>query len=124
MSIRVLIVDDEIDLPHTIRAFLEDETDFEIMIAFSGEEGLEMIEKAIPDVCIVDIRLPGINGNEFILQVHEKFRECKFIVHTGSIGYSVPQELKQTGITQEFVIGKPVMDMTVFHEKILKLLRP
>lgn len=123
MDIQVLIVDDEADIPQTIQDYLEDETGFKVTISYSGEDGLNMINRVKPDICIVDMRLPDMNGNEFILKAHEKLPECKFIIHTGSIDYSIPSELKQIGITKEFIIGKPVIDMVVFLNKIKQLLQ-
>ncbi|MCK5311544.1 MAG: response regulator [Desulfobacteraceae bacterium] len=123
MSIQVLIVDDETDIPQTIKDYLEDETEFEVTFSFSGEDGLKMLNRVKPDVCIVDMRLPGMNGNEFILKTHEKLPESKFLVHTGSIAYSIPSELKRIGITKEFILAKPVLDLAVFHKKIKQLLQ-
>ena len=123
MDIQVLIVDDEADIPQTIQDYLEDETGFKVTISYSGEDGLNMLDIVKSDICIVDMRLPDMNGNEFILKAHEKLPECKFIIHTGSIDYSIPSELKQIGITKEFIIGKPVTDMVVFLNKIKQLLQ-
>ncbi len=123
MNIQVLIIDDEIDIAQTIKDFLEDETDFKVVFSFSGEEGLKMLDKVKPDICIVDMRLPEMTGIEFILRTHKKLPETKFIVHTGSIHYSIPLELKHMGITEDFVVAKPALDLAVFHEKIKQLLQ-
>ena len=101
MSTKILIVDDEAELPQIIKDYLGDETDFEIDLVFSGEKGLECINKFQPDICIVDMRLPRMNGNEFILKAHDKLPDCKFVIHTGSIDYFIPPELSQIGMTDE-----------------------
>ena len=123
MNVKVLIVDDEANLPLIIKDYLEDETDFEVILVSSGEEGLVILDREKPDICIVDMRLPKMNGNYFILKVHEKLPDCKFIIHTGSIDYTVPLELISIGLTDESVIYKPVSDLAVFNTRILKVLQ-
>lgn len=118
----ILIVDDEEDLPNLIKDYLDDEAEFEIQRASSGEEGLEMMESVKPDICMVDMRLPGMNGNEFILASLRKNPACKYIIHTGSIDYSIPPQLREQGITQQSILFKPVMNLGVYLEKINELL--
>jgi len=122
MNTSLLIVDDETVIPDLIQDFLEDETDFTITIASSGEEGLESIDRQKPDICMVDMRLPGINGNQFIQQALEKHPQCKFIIHTGSIDYQIPQELREKGITEQSILFKPVIGLHLYLEKITELL--
>ena len=123
MNVKVLIVDDEANLPLIIKDYLEDETDFEVILVSSGEEGLAILDKEKPDICIVDMRLPKMNGNYFILKAHENLPGCKFIIHTGSIDYTVPLELLNIGLTDESVIYKPVSDLAEFNTRILKVLQ-
>ncbi len=118
----ILIVDDEEHLPNLIKDFLDDEAEFEIQRASSGEEGLEMMESIKPDLCMVDMRLPGMNGNEFILNSLKKNPACKYIIHTGSIDYSIPIQLREHGITQESVLFKPVTSLNIYLKKINELL--
>jgi DNA-binding NarL/FixJ family response regulator len=122
MGTTLLIVDDETVLPELIRDYLEDETDFDILIASSGEEGLDQLDSQRPDICMVDMRLPGINGNQFIQQALEKHPECKFIIHTGSIDYKVPLELQEKGITERSILFKPVTGLHLYLDKMRELL--
>ncbi len=123
MDTKILIVDDEIELHQTIKDYLEDEAEFIVDLVFSGEEGIEKLDKINPDICIVDMRLPKMNGNDFIINVHEKLPGCKFIIHTGSIDYFIPAELSKIGMTSDSVIYKPVMDLAEFSNKIRKILQ-
>ncbi|HHD64905.1 MAG TPA: response regulator, partial [Desulfobulbaceae bacterium] len=58
MNPTLLIVDDDDILPDLIQDYLEDETEFMVRQAPSGEEGLELMDTIRPDICMVDIRLP------------------------------------------------------------------
>ncbi len=118
----LLIVDDEKILPELIQDFLEDEADLNTVVASSGEEGLVLMRSHNPDICMVDMRLPGMNGNQFILQALQDSPECKFIIHTGSIDYTIPQELKDQGITRQSILFKPVIGLHLYLDKITELL--
>lgn len=61
---RVLIVDDEPILVEGLRHVLEQSGDFETMAAKNGEEGLRLAETEFPDVIVLDLMMPGLNGLE------------------------------------------------------------
>lgn len=122
MLIKVLIVDDEDALPRIMRDYLEDEGGFDVTIASSGEAGLELCQSARFDVCIVDVRLGKMTGNEFIVMAHQQLPECQFIIHTGSLDYVIPEELTMIGLTSASVLFKPILDLAEIEKKINSLL--
>jgi two-component system cell cycle response regulator DivK len=63
MSKRILVVEDQEDNRQIIRDMLS-ATDYEIMEAKSGEEALAAVAKQRPDLILMDIQLPGIDGYE------------------------------------------------------------
>jgi len=115
---KILIVDDEVNIQQGLLDFFTDETRFEVRAASSGEQGIKMLDTFSPTVCIVDMRLPGMDGNDFIILAGQHLNNCLFIVHTGSMDYSLPKELIRIGIKKEHVLEKPVTDMTVFLDLI------
>lgn len=118
---RVLIVDDENLIATSLRVFLEDEG-FEADTAGSSEEALEMLGGGARfDVCVMDMRLPGMDGNAAIKSIRHLYPGMKFIVHTGSINYSVPEELRQIGIRDRYLFRKPMTDMRPIVDAILSL---
>jgi len=70
MPKHVLIVDDESLIASSLKAFLEDEGMVAVAAA-SGEEAIEML-RADPDydVCVMDMRLPGMDGDMAIRSIH------------------------------------------------------
>jgi len=118
MTMRVLIVDDESLITTSLQAFLEDE-DFLAASAASGEEAIEILKQNNKfDVCIMDIRLPGMDGNSAMLSIHEMCPEIRFIVHTGSVNYIVPDDLKRLGIRVNYLFKKPLTDMNLVADAI------
>ncbi len=59
----VLAVDDKLENLKVLIRYLED-SGFELMVAQSGEEALRHIERAIPDIILLDVLMPGIDGFE------------------------------------------------------------
>ncbi len=62
---RILVVDDEEWDLRLLEAMLAPE-DFEVVLAHSGQEGLEKIRETRPDVVLLDIMMPGMNGFEVL----------------------------------------------------------
>ncbi len=65
---RILIVDDEEDIVELVRYNLEKEG-YETLVAFSGEEALALALKEMPDLVVLDLMLPGIDGLEVTRQI-------------------------------------------------------
>lgn len=109
--ISVLIVDDEPFLRRSMVDFLMDEDRFDIFQCEDGETGLALLKERMVDVCLVDMRLPGINGIEFILQAQELNPDLRYIIHTGSPEEQLPKAVIQDIKGFRGVLYKPVIDM-------------
>ena len=120
-DIRVLIVDDEPGILANLEAFFEDEG-FIVIAAATGEMAVSILLKESVDVAIIDMRLPGIDGNEVIRQALAAELKTKFIIHTGSNEYRVPADFLSFGINRENVFLKPVKDMGVLSQAVRDLL--
>lgn len=116
-DVRVLIIDDEISLLKSLIAFLEDEG-FGVIGATSGEEGLEILQHTPVDAAIVDMRLPGMDGNETIVRAHQLQPSLCFFIHTGSADYRLPAALREIGVDAGAIFLKPLADLTVLAEAV------
>ncbi len=65
--LRVLVVDDYEPEARLIRRLIETRQRFEVLEAYSGEEALELVEKAPPDLVILDLMLPDISGENLLV---------------------------------------------------------
>ena len=111
MSISIAIVED-LDVVRTgLKDFISLSTDFLVVGSYkSGEEALQKLPETRPDIVIMDINLPGMNGIECIRQVKDKSPGTQFMMFTvyenddkvfealkaGASGYL----LKNTGLLQ------------------------
>lgn len=104
--IKLLIADDEPRIRRGLANALDWE-ELDIVIVDFAANGLEALSKAqehTPDICLVDIRMPRLNGLEFIEQMRARTSETLFIVVTGH---------------DEFVYAKQAITLGVF-DYILK----
>ncbi|MDO9069828.1 MAG: response regulator [Deltaproteobacteria bacterium] len=114
--ISVLLVDDDQMIRDCVEAYLEDEG-FRVQSAESGEEALIMIAGICHSVCISDMRLPGMNGEEFIIKAHSVSPNSSYLLHTGML-YTLSDELHAIGMTDDDVILKPIHDLSKLVNKI------
>lgn len=107
-----LILDDEESIRQSIAAFMEDEG-YTVFQAESSEQALEIVKKYPIDEAVVDIRLPGHDGNTFMLEAVKIRPRIKFVVHTGSADYIPPKAIQALGVTRDKVLIKPASDLNV-----------
>ena len=120
--VRILVVDDEPGIRESLSDFLDD-YEFDVFPAESAEEALEILAGEDLDIAIVDLRLPGISGDTMILKAHAMKPKMKFLIHTGSVDYRIPAELKAIGMGSENLFLKPIPDLTVIIDAIQKILK-
>lgn len=70
MSYRILIADDEAEIRSLIRLYLENEN-YEVLEAGNGLEALECFKKNSPDMCILDIMMPELDGYGVLKKIRE-----------------------------------------------------
>jgi len=71
MAAKVLVVEDELVIQQMYAAKLE-LAGFEVRVAVNGTTGLEMAEVFRPDIILLDIRMPEMNGDEMLAHLREK----------------------------------------------------
>jgi two-component system response regulator ResD len=102
-----MIIDDEEHIRSSLVGFLEDFEEFDLRSAHSAEEALEQLRREPADVCVVDIRLPAMNGAEFI-RASTDFR--RYI------------DIGELGLCEEDVFQKPC-DGVAILERIRRVVR-
>lgn len=121
MSIRIVVADDHGILRAGLIAMLNAEPDIEVVgEAASAEEALQKTGTLNPDIVLMDISMPGINGIEATRQIHKQFPQTSVLVLTvhedkavlqdalkaGALGYIVKRSAKPELLDAIRAVGK------------------
>jgi len=113
-AIRVLLADDHPTIRVGLRVLLERAPDVEVVgEAEDGEEALASIAALVPDVAVLDCRLPGIDGTQVALEIQRRglpvrvlalsaYRDERYIrgmLEAGAVGYLLKDEAPETIVT-------------------------
>jgi len=79
---KILIVDDEINIRMTLKDILEDEG-YETCVAGTGEKAIKIASKENIDMIILDVKLPGIDGIETFTKIHKDKPELDVLMISG-----------------------------------------
>ncbi len=101
----ILIVDDEPSILQSLSGLLSDEG-FEIKTATNGYEGLKRIEEGSPDLVLLDIWMPGIDGIETLKEIKKNYPTIPVIIITGH--GTIETAVKATKLGAYDLIEKPL----------------
>lgn len=140
-SIRVLVADDHAIVRKGIRALLATEPDIEVIgEAENGREAVTEVEKLQPDVILMDLVMPEVDGIEAIRRITARQPEARILVLTsfaaddkvfpaikaGALGYllkdSGPEELVQA--IHQVYLGESSLHPTIARKLLQELSRP
>lgn len=79
---KILLVDDEEDFVKTLSERLQ-MRDMDSNTAFDGEQALQVVRDGVPDVMVLDLKMPGIDGLEVLRRVKKQYPAVQVIILTG-----------------------------------------
>ncbi len=82
MKPKILIVDDEVSILQSLSGVLEDEG-YRVSVAASGEESLEDVRKDSPDLVLLDIWMPGMDGLAVLKEIKSSYPQLPVIIISG-----------------------------------------
>ena len=80
---KILIVDDEQDIVESLKFVLE-ASDYTCYCAYNGEDGLKLAKELVPDLIILDVMMPKINGYKIsrLLKFDNKYKDIPILMIT------------------------------------------
>ena len=102
---RVLVVDDNQDSAESLAMLLEI-YGHEVQVAFSGPVALDAARTFLPDIVLLDISLPGMDGYEVARQIRADRTDCRLVALTGYGQDEDRQRSRDAGF--DFHLVKPV----------------
>jgi two-component system KDP operon response regulator KdpE len=100
----VLVVDDDARLREFMRVNLEMEG-YTVREASSAEEALGSIEDQVPELVLLDVVMPGVDGWEMLQRMQERYGSIPVIMFSGQVDANSADDAEQRG-ARGFV-GKP-----------------
>jgi DNA-binding response OmpR family regulator len=93
---KILIVEDDTDFQDIYQLYLQGES-FQVLTTMNGKEAIALLEKETPDLIILDLIMPVMDGEEFYmwLRAQEKWRRIPVIV--ASVNDKMPQGVTDLG---------------------------
>ena len=113
---RILIVDDEVDLVETVRFPLEMEG-YQVLVSYNGEDALHQARKEKPDLIILDLMLPKLDGYKVcrLLKFDERYKHIPILMLTAKTQEKDRLLGRETGADE--YITKP-FDIDTLMEKV------
>lgn len=118
MPAKLLVVDDENGILEEVKAYFEEEG-FQVFVADSGEEGIQILKREKPDVLLVDMKLPDMSGLLVLKVAKESSPLTKVIVNTGYVDQVLIDQAEELG--RDVFLQKP-FDLVCLKREVEKLL--
>ncbi len=117
---KILIVDDEQDIVESLKFVLEN-SDYTCYSAYNGEDGLKLAREIVPDLIILDVMMPRINGYKIsrLLKFDSKYKNIPILMVTARSQEEDKLIGEETGADE--YITKP-FDLDDVVEKVQKYL--
>ena len=113
-SLKVLVVEDNIDGAETLAAILR-AMGHDTRIAFNGYAGLVIADEFRPDVVLLDIGLPGLDGYDVARTLRERRKDGLVIIAVSGYGHqSARERARETGIDHFLVKPVDLKSLTKF----------
>ncbi len=104
---RVLFVDDERIIADTSAVIFANEG-YEARAVYSAEQALELISDWLPNLAIIDVRLPGMNGIDLAIRMKADYPDCRLCLFSGQASTADLLELAQRNGHSFHILAKPI----------------
>jgi len=103
----ILLIDDEANVREVVQACLKDLGGWNVLSVASAQEGLKMLSVERPDVILLDVLMPGMDGITFIQQIKDNplAQAIPVLLLTSKARWFTPRQLQQLGVVDAIPFG-------------------
>jgi len=101
---KILVIDDEQSIRDLLDRLLG-RKGYDVVLAASGQKGLECFRRERPDVIVLDLKMPEMDGLTVLRQIRSLNRSQPVIVLTGSRTAEMEQQVRALGVTEYIAKG-------------------
>src|SRR3989338_7461639 len=117
----LLAIDDEVEFTNLLRNYFTPRG-YQDSVAYDGEQGLQIAQREKPDICLIDLKMPGMPGDELLKQILKTVPKTKCIMITASEGEGKTRaSLMELGAYTCF--DKPLTSLKDLEDKIREALK-
>jgi len=97
--IRILVVDDNPSVRHYLRAILEQQPSWQVIgEARTGAEALDRVQKAVPDVVLLDFQMPDLNGIDIAREMRRLLPQIPILMVTVHMSNQLAAAARAVGV--------------------------
>ena len=118
-AVKVTVVEDELPIQRMYKTKLE-LAGFTVSVAGNGYDGLRIIKQEMPDIVLLDLRMPGMPGDEMLARLREKEwgANMRVIILTNVSRDEAPPRLRYLGVSRYVVKAHytPAQVVSLVHD--------
>lgn len=116
---RILIIDDEEDFCKLVKKNIDNTGEFEVSIATNGEDGLKLLRNIRPDLVLLDIVMPGMDGADVLSAI----RDDQNIKDTPIVFFTSIVKDEESGSQASFTSGYSLLAKTATVAELLACIK-
>lgn len=116
---KILIIDDEENFGKLVKKNIEQTGEFEVYTATNGEDGINLLRETRPDLVLLDIVMPGMDGADVAAQI----REDKSIKDTPIVFLTAIARADESDSQESFTKGYALLSKTVTVKELIACIK-
>jgi two-component system, NtrC family, response regulator AtoC len=120
---KVLVIDDEANV-RMVTDLLLTRMGHQVLLADNGQLGLQLFRQELPDVIVLDVKMPEMDGIEVLKQIRRVDLKQPVIVLTGDNSPETEREVRALGVSEFIVKGSSLASLGETLKRMIKAITP
>ena len=120
-TIKVLLVDDQKTIRYQLQRMLSNQADLKVVgTASDGKRAIALTESLQPDVILIDIEMPEMNGIEAASKIQQRFPNCKILILSSHEKPEYVQKIISAGADGYVLKTTPIGDLVIAIQSVCR----